>query len=152
MLLMFKGNFCPITWRRLLGARSFPGLVALPEKVPTKKAKYQPQMAEEGNNVAQRVSPGYASVVDCFNPGKPAPSYLPDAPIISTKHSECAASSIVDLLKKCEYPVICGERGTSLTDQHHFSTRSARNGRAFDPTPLFLPYHGYVVFIPISGH
>jgi hypothetical protein len=34
--------------------------------VPTKKAKYQEQVAEKGKNVAHRVSSGYVSVVDYF--------------------------------------------------------------------------------------
>lgn len=41
MFLTFEDHFCPITWRKLFGARSWPSLAVLPEKVPTKKAKYQ---------------------------------------------------------------------------------------------------------------
>jgi hypothetical protein len=44
------------------------------------------------------VSPGHASVVDRLGPGKPAPSYLPDAPIIQSNHTPCSLTLLQGLL------------------------------------------------------
>lgn len=87
VMVVIRSISAPITVAFRTGIRILPGLTLLPENVPPNKARQTKRSQKKAMTLFNDVSTSYASVADSFSPGKSAPSFLPEAPGISTNHN-----------------------------------------------------------------